>query len=148
VSKAARQRRPGACCHLHTQFCESAEVPAKEGVFKIELVPKDGVWRGLSISLCMADAKKSSLLGIIPIGEPTLWKEDSGSIQELLLLSPSIEFSNWLLKKVALADIPFMAIGEVGWPESRPKCVKLLASPLPWAMEEFHMSKLYCDAEG
>jgi hypothetical protein len=62
----------------------------------------------------MADAKKSSLLGIIPIGESTLWKEDSGSIQELLLLSPSIEFSNWLLKKVALADIPFMAIGEVG----------------------------------
>jgi hypothetical protein len=62
----------------------------------------------------MAEARKSSLFGTISPDEYGLLNDDSGSIQELLLLNPSIAFSNWLLKKVALEDIPFVAIGDMG----------------------------------
>jgi hypothetical protein len=147
--KMARQRIPGACCHLHMHFESPEGVPELAGVSSMELVSIEGVlakeFIGLSISFWMAEARKSSLLVPIPLEENVVSKDESGSIHELLLY-PSIVLSKWLLNMFALDMLPMVA-GEVGWLSS-PKFIKPLDRPLPWAMEVFHKSRFCCDAEG
>lgn len=141
VVKTARQSRPGACCHLQTQFESPEGVLLSLGVFVIEMVSMEGVlvreFRGFMISCWMAEARKSSLLA--PALEKLLPKEEAGSIH--VLLKPIMELSRWLLYMCPV-DIALIVIGEVGW-LLRSKFMKPFDSPLPWAMELFHKSRLY-----
>ena len=143
VGKTAWQRRPRVCCHLQTHVASPAGVLVCVGGSRIELVSIEGVvvgeFMGFIISCWIAEARKSSLLAPMPWGK--LSKEESGSIQSLLLLlKPIIELSNWLLNILPF-DMPPMVTGEVGW-LWRPKFTKPFESPLPCAIEAFHKSRL------